>query len=370
MNSLSRLENRFSQALNLNREHTSLQEYIGLSHLALEKYEAEGDFASALKVARDGQSEALLLGLAEEIHYFQESTIRLERTLLKLGSSRLLFDENFQPRIKLLTLLELVNMDPLNSFEKSVVQINRWAQRYLLRQGERWEAQSEVYEDLKPRITPLLSDLGFIEESSAHFEHYSGAIVHGALLSTVRIRLHHLVEQWDQGTRFPHLYFLTGERPLDPQEENDYLFIQDENSPLTIRKDWIQPSELPKTECEMMQMVWDQSEIPESMRQETQVHFINAPMKKAPNSDRMMRPNTDDTVNLWIKSEPLSGRYLAISNAPYTNRQDLVIRGLSPENYVFDTIGPGANPQEKVAIILDELARFIFQMNLLAQKSE
>ena len=347
---------------------TETKEYIRVSQNAIQQYEQAGDYPTALRIARNGYEESQKLGLTREAASFSESVERLEGDLLALGSSRLLFDENYQPRAKFLKLLELVGMEPLNKSEKAVLQINSWAQKNLLRQGERWEEQTSKYEALKSKIKPLLSELGFIDASSPHFNEYQGAIVHGALLPGVRLRLHYLVEQWKQGVRFSHLYFLSGERPLEAQRENKNLFMQDKNSPLKIRKDWSTPIQFPKTECEMMQLVWDQSEIPEVMRKEVQFHFINAPMKKDPKSEKLQRPTTDDTVEYWLKTKPLYGRYLAITNAPYTNRQDLVVRALTPRDYGFDTIGSGASEQEKVAIFLDELARFVFQTKQLSEK--
>ncbi len=329
---------------------------------AIQKYEQAGDYATALDVARNGYEESLKLGLTDEALCFSISVKRLEDKLLTLGFSRLLFDENYQPRAKLLQLLELVGIGPLNRSEKAILQINSWAQKNLLRQGERWEQQTNKFEALKSKIKPLLRDLGFIDASSSHFTEYQGAIVHGALLKTVRLRLHYLVEQWKQGIRFSHLYFLSGERPLEEQKENEDLFMQDIS--IKIRKDESVPIQFPKTECEMIRLVWDQSEIPEEMRREVQVYFINAPMKKDPKSEKLLRPTTHDTVQYWLKTKPLYGRYLAVTNAPYTHRQDLVIRSLAPDNYEFDTIGTEASEQEKVAIFLDELARVIFQIEI------
>ncbi|MBJ7450214.1 MAG: hypothetical protein JHC93_07655 [Parachlamydiales bacterium] len=346
---------------------TETQQYIRLSQNAIQQYEQSGEYATALKIARDGYEESLKLGLAHEIASFSKSVKRLEAELLALGSSRLLFDENYQPRAKLLQLLELVGMEPLNESEKAILQINNWAQKNLLRQGERWQEQTSKFEALKLKIKPLLGELGFINASSPHFNEYQGALVHGALLPRVRLRLHYLVEQWKQGIKFSHLYFLSGERPLVAEQESEDLFMQDKDSPLKIRKDWSTPIRFPRTECEMMQLVWDQSEIPETMRKEVQVHFINAPMKIDPKSEKLLRPTTDDTVEYWLKTAPPYGNYLAITNAPYTNRQDLVVRALAPY-YGLDTICSGASEQEKVATFLDELARFIFQTKQLSEK--
>lgn len=342
-------------------------QYVRVSQNLIQQYEQAGDYATALEMARNGYEESLDLGLTQEAASFFQVVKRLEEELLTLGFSRILFDENYQPRAKLLKLLELVGMESLNESEKAILQINSWVQKNLLRQGDRWQEQTNKFEALKPKIKPLLSKLGFTDASFPHFTEYQGAIVHGALLPRVRLRLHYLVEQWKQGVRFSHLYFLSGERPLEVQEAKD-LLMQDEGSLLKIRKDWLEPMQFPKTECEMMQLVWDQSEIPETMRKEVQVHFINAPMKKDMKSEKLLRPTTDDTVEYWLKVVPPYGRYLAVTNAPYTNRQDLVLRALASSGYGFETIGSGAIDQEKIAIFLDELARFIFQTKQLSEK--
>lgn len=345
-----------------------VQRYVTVSQNAIQQYEQAGDYAAALKTARNSHEESLKLGLEQEAASFSQAVNRLEEELLTLGSSRRLFDENDQPRAKLLQLLELVGMEPLNKSEKAILQINSWAQKNLLRQGERWHEQTNRFEELKPKIKPLLGELGFIDGSLPHFKEYQGALVQGALLPRVRLRLHYLVEQWKQGVRFSHLYFLSGERPLETQQENKTAFMQDGGSPLKIRKDWLEPGEFPKTECEMMQLVWDQSDVPESMRKEVEVYFINAPMKKDTQSEKLLRPTINDTVEAWLKTEPPHGRYLAITNAPYINRQDIVLRAIAPSGYSFDTIGSTAREQEKVAILLDEIARFIFQTKQTSEK--
>lgn len=337
---------------------------------AIQSHEHSGNYSGALIIAQKCHTESLQVGLRQETQLFSETIERLQKEIFHLGSSRILFDENFKPRVKLLELLTLTGMQMPDPSELTITQINQWAQNNLLRRGERWEEQTIKFEELKPRIKPLLIDLGFVNATSAHIHHYQGAIVHGALLPRVRLRLSYLVEQWEQGVRFSHLYFFSGERRLEEQHENRQTLMHPEGSPLKIRKDWNEPSTLPATECEMAQLVWDQSELPEDMREQVTIHFINAPMKKDPKSERLIRPTTDDTVEEWVKSAPPEGCYLAVTNAPYINRQDLVVRTIAPDEYCFDTIGSGAGEQEKMAIFLDEVARLIFQTKQLADKQK
>lgn len=334
-------------------------------------YEQAGDFASALRVARDCQKKLLSEDSKQDAGNLPEVIAREEKSLLAQGYSRLIFDEQFKPRAKVLELLEIVGRDTKSDAENTVIEINKWAQANLLRQGERWQEQTTKFEAFKQKAKPILTDLNFVDGVSAHFTVYEGAMVYGALFTRVRHRLYYLAEQWKQGVRFTDLYFLGSERPLEAQYENKDAFTQDGASLLKIRKDWIAPAEFPKTECEMMRLVWEQAEIPEDMRKEVHVHFINAPMKKDPKDSegkKLIRPTTDDTVEEWLKLNPPHGRYLAVSNAPYINRQDLVLRTICPPEYGFDTIGPQASDQEKMAIFLDELARLIFQIKQLSEK--
>src|SRR6202041_2799222 len=102
----------------------------------------------------------------------------------------------------------------------------------------------------------------------------------------------------------------------DPKEENKEAFLKQTDS-LKIRKDWVPPSEFPKTEAEMMELIWDQSELPDDMRKQITVHSINVPMKKDSKTEKLIRPTTNDTIELWLKNNPPIGRYLVISMAPY-----------------------------------------------------
>ncbi len=346
-----------------------VENYIQGSHDLIEEYEQSGDYRSAVGVARSSYAWLLKVGSSKDASVFFEEGKRLEGEVLALGASRRLFDERYQPKVTLLKVLEFAGMEPLVSSERAVLQINNWAQKHLLRQGERWEEQTTRFEELKPSIKPLLRDLGFIDATIAQFEDYEGALVHGGLLPRVRLRLHYLVKEWERGVRVSRIYFLSGERPLDPGQEGVAKLIEDKESPLKIRKGWLKPSDFPKTEREMVELVWEQSEIPADMRSKVEVYFINAPMKNDAKGERRVRPTTDDTVETWLKTSPPQGRYLAITNAPYTNRQDLVVRAIAPSEYGIDTIGPGLGEKETMAIVLDELARSIFQAKQFSEKA-
>lgn len=276
------------------------------------------------------------------------------------NKAKTLFSIEFRPKSNLQMLLELTGMKSSMSEECTIEEINAWVQQHFLRYGERWQEQSNRYEKLRPQLMPLLKQLGFVEPVVPLFKKYRGAIVHGGMLMRVRLRLHFLVEQWKNGVRFSHLYFLSGERPLEVQYENRETFVQADESLLKIKKDWIL-SEVPTTECEMVRLIWEQSDIPDDMRAEVAVYFIDAPMKMD-SKDVLLRPTTDDTIVAWLKTTPPFGRYFAVTEAPYINRQDLVMQTFASPYYTVETVGAGAKQDELMAIFLDELARCIYQI--------
>jgi hypothetical protein len=204
--------------------------------------EQEGNFARALDIARSLLKQSLQQSSTEEV--LSLIIPRLEEKLLTFGFSQLLFDENDEPKPKFLEILQFIGFESLNQSKQSLSQIHSWAQKNLLRRGERWDEQSGQFEKCQPLHKPLLKDLEFIDRVQPHFTQYDGVIVHGALLSSVRYRLHYLVQQWKRGTRFSQLYFLSGDRPLEPRLENiDALMHRSEYS-LPVRKDWLPPTRM------------------------------------------------------------------------------------------------------------------------------
>lgn len=314
------------------------------------------NYQEALRVARSMRDELQEKGpQAQEL---DEICLQLETLVLQVGFSKRLFDTRYRPRASLVALLQRAGMKN----PKEIHQINEWAQQNLLRKKQRWDPQDEEkiarFAQIKSAIQPHLVELGFIEAIKPSFQTYEGALIHGATLSTVRQRIAYLVAQWQQGTRFATLYFLTGERVLEPKEMEE---IRGKNPPSS--------TSFLKTERDMIEMVWNQSEIPETMRTQLHVRFINTPMKKDLEQDKWLRPTTDDTVHRWMETAPPYGRYLAVSNAPYIVRQDLVVRAIASAGYSFDTIGYAASQNEKTFLLLDEVARTIFQMDRQAEKA-
>ena len=134
---------------------------------------------------------------------------------------------------------------------------------------------------------------------------------------------------------------------------------------MKIRSDWKPPQTLPKTESEMIKFVWDQSDIPQELREKVKVYFIVAPMQKISGTQNFRRPNTDASIKSWLEEHtPQPGTYLLVSNSQYMMRQALIARILLPEYCELEIVGDKASDCVSVGEFLDELARWIYQVKI------
>lgn len=208
---------------------------------------------------------------------------------------------------------------------------------------ERWESVESYNSKQMKKIHFHMKKMGFFSEVLPSDTNYDYALVLGASFSSVQERVHYLVKLWHKGVRFQKLIFLTGERPLDPKVEPDNIFME--------------ASIVPKTETQMMQYVHDYFEIPEEMKQ-LPFELVSVPF----DTKAGKRPSTADTIRAWMDRFPFPGKCLFVSNQPYCIYQGLVIKGLIPKNFVFETVGPPPTMEDMTgSTLLDTVARSLYQ---------
>jgi hypothetical protein len=74
------------------------------------------------------------------------------------------------------------------------------------------------------------------------------------------------------------------------------------------------------------------------------------------------RPNTADTYYSWLATKPTAGSVVAFSNQPFVPYQQLVGEGILPNDFYLETVGVAAPSDIRVSILLDNLARTLFQL--------
>jgi hypothetical protein len=222
---------------------------------------------------------------------------------------------------------------------------------------ERWEDQTPLTCDCE-KLPQLFEKLSLTQEIKPAHLHYDYAVLLGATLNTVRNRLAHLIALWDSGIHFDSIIILGGKRPLDNTIESSQALLNNTVTSLPFKQNWEFNGQLPTTETEMMKFVFDQTDTPATWKTIPLI-FVDAPMQKTENGS-LRRPNTQDTVDEWLKNNPKPGSILSISNQPYIGYQDAVLRKALPKEFTVETAGEACSDDKKPTVILDSLARWIY----------
>lgn len=269
-----------------------------------------------------------------------------------------ILNQKGKPTPNLLKLLATLSIKHDGTLD-SIVQAT---QREWLRPAgkERWDAPDK-HEDKRAHVLALLDQFGCLKDVHASKKQYTRVVMLGALMSRVRGRLAYLLKQWESGVRFDEIVVLGGKRPLHPKLESREILLDTNNKELPARKDWMFQGSVPKTESEMIRMVFDQADLPDKLKKTVRIVFVETPMQKRSDGS-MRRPNTGDTVVHWLQMyKPQPGTCLVISNQPYVGYQDSVLRTFLPKDFEIETIGGRAYDDLPLAVHLDNFARWLYQ---------
>ncbi len=221
---------------------------------------------------------------------------------------------------------------------------------------ERWEIENK-FADMQQQLNPLLHQAGILDTTHPTQQEYDCVILLGAVLNRVRTRLAYVADLWKKGIRFKKLILLAGERALDSAREPEKEFFTPFTNLITIREGWKAPASLPTNEKDMMLFVYDQTKLPEGLRD------IPMEVVYASRQPGERRATTADIAKEWASRNQKPGSILAISNQPYVSYQGATLQNAlhSDTGWSLETVGHAANEQDSVAVILDALARTIYQ---------
>jgi hypothetical protein len=230
---------------------------------------------------------------------------------------------------------------------ETLAQANEFAQKNLLRKGERWDAQDEtqVNKAIRENQSMLINDLrslNMIDAVEPKHKSYTYALLMGALKATVEVRLAYLQELLQNGHSFDSVVLLGGARELRD--------IEKEGLPEGIN-----------TEAQMMAYLCAQS----ASLADKNVILVDAPMiQKADGT--FTRPTTDSTLVHFAQIAPQDGSCLVISNNPYIVRQTKVTqRILDQSRFPTEGAGPAVNIERTgILMVMDEFARTLYEDTL------
>ncbi len=225
---------------------------------------------------------------------------------------------------------------------------------------ERWEVK-EVFSEKREQLMAILDKLGVIQEIEPTDICYDYAVILGATVHRVRSRLQHLVELWKKGVRFGSIVVLTGQRLLDPGLESPKELLNKNNTMFPFKHGWQSTGDLPTAEAGMTKLVFEQSPLPAEW-DNLSITFIDTP-KQQTLDGKLRRPNTQESIMHWLKTNPKAGSILAISNQPYVHYQDSAFRCFLPDTFSLETVGKAVSSKERTSSLLDNMARWLYQEN-------
>ncbi len=225
---------------------------------------------------------------------------------------------------------------------------------------ERWEMDALITQH-DAQLKKLFHEMNSYREIKPQQTHYTYLLILGALLSTMQQRFEYAIELYKSGIRFDNIVLLAGDRPC---------FVDHGENTATFLNYSKQQSldQFPQTEADMLKFIYTYADMPETMRQ-IPVQVIHVPMQTSA-SGTLIRPTTPDTLTWWLQTNPTPDSCLAISNQPYVAYQHSVITSVLPDTFHVKTVGSSCSDDKELAIMLDNLARILYQeQQRLAKKS-
>lgn len=207
-------------------------------------------------------------------------------------------------------------------------------------------------------VRPLLEELGFIGEQLPQRKEYVYVLLYGGYILGIRKRLLFAKKLWDLGVTFRHIVLLGGQRPRNNKKEAIEAF----NTPypsLPFRSNWhsLRLEQLPTTEAEIMQVVFDQTLLPSEWRQ-MPLTIVNAPL--FPHREKQ-DPSAEDTLHSWLETNPLPGTCLGISSQPFVRHVELMSQHwLGLKGFEIDCVGYAAGDVLNVSAAFDAVAKYVY----------
>lgn len=223
---------------------------------------------------------------------------------------------------------------------------------------------------MQEKVEKVARSMGLFDARSPAFSEYKYGAWLGAFLQGVRNNLHNLVKAWEAGCRFEKLVVFTGERYLrkgDGEEDDIKKLCDPKLSALPFKEGWHLPKDaLYDTEYDMMQLVFDQVQLPKDMAEKLQgkVEFVNAP------KGQHVRPGTKDCYVTWLKTNPEEGTVLAVSYPLLWVAQQIAGETILGDRYPLDTIAPALSAEEYekrkhavVTLVHDTVTKCLYEIN-------
>ena len=241
---------------------------------------------------------------------------------------------------------------------------------------ERHESiDSPHFQKHRAELTQALQDAGMLSELKPIRKHYDHVLLLGTTEDEVKNRFETLKKLWDDGVRFDKIHMLGSERKLNAASEPSAAKAADEMAMMESHyydpnSSW--PKGLEQVRIFEVNTFNKPLTSPSPLEGEGGVGGIfphtlqsnalkDSPLPNHPSQGgrELLRPNTQDTVKSWLKTNPVAGEVLVVSSQPYAKYQDAAVKSALPSDFHVETVSASAAKDVKINIDLDSFARQI-----------
>lgn len=248
------------------------------------------------------------------------------------------------PSEGLLNILELCGIKTTGSWENIIKMTRSWVVSEQNKKEGIWPASCHC-KDMHAFYNAL-SMLHMTQIIPSCLATYDYAVVLGGTLPSLRRRLWFLKQEWERGVRFRHLVFLSGNRELYKNQEDEEDFIDPSFNLYPISEDWTYDNKLPENERDVAEFVWKQMKLPKEWESRISVSFMKVDIK---NKDEKLGESIKELLPVWISNISNPGTVLFVSSQPFIELDSIIIcKTLKNYDMKFDIVGPGFS-----SIILD-----------------
>jgi len=229
-------------------------------------------------------------------------------------------------------------------------------------EGKRWEMHNPLLtsETAKQVLELGLKNFGFDHPVFPQAKEYEGMVLLGATAGRFYERVLFADKLSKEGLNFKTVYILTGKRPLELFEKEQFPFLRNIND-----------------EGKMTLAIF--KKIANPLLQGNYVYIYSDPPTNSP------RATTESTIHAWMKHNPKPGKYLLVSNSYYIPYQELVVQNCINKSYPHadiqvECVGPegkvsieGASENKLInqaSIFLDNLSRILYNLQIKKEIKE
>lgn len=279
------------------------------------------------------------------ILFFLVNTMSLQAVIENSLFGDLIADEQGNITSDIQKIASMTGISPVPTTLHELVKVTQ--KEWLRTSGtERWDIDPLKYQNLEKELNPYFKKLKLIdaiEVSALVCPDYF--VVLGGVAESLALRFQYLERFLSLADhKASQIIILVGQRYITQQEKD---FLQQNKCVDDL-----------KTETDVARHLINNTDFYPIIK-DANVVIVDAPAI-INEQGIQQRPNTDSTVNEWLKMKPNPGTIVAISTVPFAHYQDAILRVLLPSGFSLTTVGPLYVGHLSVGLYLDSLARWIY----------